>query len=121
MSDAWDVYLRNQQNPQQPQKRSMGIPLLDMLLGRSGQGGAGPGQVPKPNWQGMYTPGVDMAAAGPPTPINYSAIRNMLNSGVMQTGQVPPTPQPAAPPPAPPPAPKDDNPFAAILSSIFGF
>lgn len=122
MTDAWGTYLQQQANPQPVQKQTTGNPFLDLLLGRTsgGGGGAGPGQVPRPNGQGLYTPGINMAGAGPPTPINYAAIRNMLNSGVMQTGKVPPMPTPAPAAAPPPAAPPQASSFENVLSSLFG-
>lgn len=131
--DPWEEYIRTVQSggqvqQQQPQQTAPGG-LLGILFGLGNKNqtptGAGPGQVPKPNKQGMYTPGLQMAAAGPTTPINYSAIKHLLNSGVMQTGKVAPMPEPVVEQaPAPTPVPKPEgggNPFANILSALFGF
>lgn len=126
MADAWDEYIRQIQSggtQQQPSSQGgvLGA-LFSALMSKGNPSGAGPGEVPVANKKGMYTPGLDMAAAGPSTPINYSAIRGLLNSGVMQSGKVPPMQmQPAPAPPTPtPPAASGGNPITSILSSLFG-
>lgn len=128
--DNWDEYIRGIQSgtskPVTQPQQSGGF--LQQLLGSllkapsQGTGLAGPGQVPKPNGQGLYTPGMALAPAGPSTPINYAAIKNLLNSGVLkpegQQPQAPATPNdPSTPEPAA--APKK-NPLDMLFSSLFG-
>lgn len=129
--DNWDEYLRSIQSgtsapvTQPAQSGGFLSQLLGNLLNRgqsNSQNGAPVGGVPKPNGQGMYTPGMMMASAGPSTPINYSAIKSLLNSGVLKPGgqqpQAPEAPsEPATPEPAA--APKQ-NPLDMLFSSIFG-
>jgi hypothetical protein len=99
MADAWDEYLKRAQS---------GGDVFGSLSGGL-----------TPNKQGLYTPGLRMPPVGPATPINYGAIRNLLSSGVLRTGQVA-APEPAAlaaPEPAAPP--QRSNPLA-LLFSLFG-
>lgn len=126
MADPWTDYLASQSQPQAapagPQQGGFLGMLLNSLMKRGGQqGGAGPGQVPRPDFQGMYTPGVNMAAAGPPTPINYGAIKSMLNTGVLRDPATA-APPPVAPAPAPAPVapPKEKNPLGDFLGSLLG-
>jgi hypothetical protein len=131
MADAWDDYIKNIQNggqqpaaPAQPQQGGfLGMLLSNILKPAQGGGNVGVGGVPTPNKQGMYTPSLNMAAAGPSTPINYAAIKNLLNSGVMQTGKVPPQPLPMAPPAPPPPTPAPEakkGPLDMLFSFLLG-
>lgn len=98
MADQWDEYLKRQQPT---------------------GGGSSFGSL-KPNKQGMYTPNLSMPQPGPATPINYGAIRNLLNSGVLRTGQVAqPQPMPAVQP-EPAPAPQQAAHPLSRLFSLFG-
>jgi hypothetical protein len=126
MADQWDAYIQGIQNgvpqPVAPKPKNFVEQLLGTLLGTAGNGKVGVGQAPTPNKQGLYTPSLAMANAGPPTPINYAAIKNLLNSGVMKTGQVapmPPQPVQEAPPPPAAPAPKK-GPLDMLFGALFG-
>lgn len=97
MADEWDTYLKRQQS-EGSSTHTVGsnpfasIPLLGALFGSMGGTSSGI----RPNKQGLYTPSLGEMPVGPPTPINYGAIRNLLNSGVLRTGQVNPA-QPEPP------------------------
>jgi hypothetical protein len=113
MADAWDEYLRRQQ----PTTPRSGMGLFGSLFGGAPQGGVGGIQ---PNKQGMYSPSLMPMPVGPATPINYGAIRSLLNSGVLRTGTVAPPPV-AAPEPVPAPEPeRPDNPLARLASLFAG-
>jgi hypothetical protein len=112
MADAWDEYLKRQQ----PAPSKGGL-FGSLFAGMSGSSGG-----LQPNKQGMYTPSLmgRMPEAGPATPINYGAIRNLLNSGVLRNGG-----QVAQPPPAPAPEPveapaQSAHPLARLFSLFAG-
>jgi hypothetical protein len=117
MADQWDEYLKRAQP-----KASGG--LFASLFGGAGGGTASTsGSGLQPNKQGMYTPSLmtAMPPPGPPTPINYNAIRGLLSSGVLRTGEV----APPAPMPAPAPEPAADtsqasHPLARLFSLFAG-
>jgi hypothetical protein len=129
MPDAWDTYIHRQQS-QGPTTSSPGmanpfegVPFFRNIWGAlgldGGSGGSGPGAL-KPNKQGLYSPSMMPMPVGPPTPINYGAIRSLLNSGAMRTGQVnAPQPMPA-PVEEPAPAQKPKSPLASLLSLFSG-
>lgn len=126
MADNWDAYIQSVQNGVQPTTASKPQgsflqQLFASLLNKNTGQGAGPGQVPKANGQGLYTPGLNMAPAGPSTPINYAAIKNLLNSGVLKTGTVPTPPQePTVPMQEAAPEQPKKSPLDMLFSSIFG-
>lgn len=108
MADAWDTYIQKQQSagpqPSAAPNPFASIPIFGALFGALGktQGVIGPDKK-----TGLYSPSIGPMPVGPPTPINYGAIRNLLSSGALRTGQVPDyqPPPPAAPAPQAP-APK---------------
>jgi hypothetical protein len=122
--DQWDEYIRRMQEnqPAPTSDSSSSIPFASLFSLLSGTGQSGSSGI-QPNAQGMYTPSAMANGAmqpGPPTPINYAAIRNLLNSGVLRTGSVTPMPAPTPTPvPAPAPTAGGDNPLARIFS-LFG-
>jgi hypothetical protein len=128
MADAWDEYFRRQQEPARPQATmspniSGSLPsIFGSLFSFRKSSAPQPSGGLTPNKQGLYTPSLmgQMPQPGPATPINYPAIRNLLNSGVLRTGTVAPMPAPA-PEPAPAPAPQaPDNPLARLASVFAG-
>jgi hypothetical protein len=115
MADAWDEYLKHQQSPAPGAARSGGR-MFGALFG-----GTAPGGGIQPNGQGLYTPGImGQAQPGPATPINYAAIRNLLNSGVLRTGTVAAPSASIAAPAAEPTVTGPQNGGLARLFSIFG-
>lgn len=116
MADAWDEYIKRQQSaPAQTVSTAPSNPL-SILFGAlggliPGMGSSSQGAI-RPDLRGMYTPSVGEMPVGPPTPINYGAMKSLLNSGVLRAPGVPmptPAPQPApTPTPAPQPAPQMD-------------
>jgi hypothetical protein len=122
MADAWDTYIQRQQSGAgssgggQPNPLS-NIPIFGALFSALGMGSSG---GIKPDGRGMYTPSVGQMPVGPPTPINYGAIRSLLNSGALRTGQVNMAQPMPAPEPVADPAPqKPKHPLASLLS-LFG-
>ena len=114
--DAWDTYLKRQQQPA-PRPGSSLFGLLS--AGTGGTGGI------RPDKRGMYTPSLmgQMGQPGPATPINYQAIRNLLSSGVLRGGSgAPVAPTPAQPAPELTPLPQGETPQnpLARLFSVFG-
>jgi hypothetical protein len=118
MADPWDEYLRRQQPTRTTGAGLSG--LFGSLFG--GQPGSGSTGGLQPNKQGMYTPSLMSSGAmqpGPPTPINYGAIRGLLNSGVLRTGTVAPPPPMPAPAPEPEAPAQSEHPLARMFS-LFG-
>ena len=117
MPDAWDTYIRRQQDeaPPPPAPFNPFTSVLGRLFGNLG-GGQQPGQL-SADKRGLFTPSMLPMPVGPATPVDYGRMRHLLNSGVLQTGQiqpyVPPAPEPEA---VPPPAPRRSG----LLSFLFG-
>lgn len=112
MADSWDEYIKRQQSgqaqqpvPQQADNPFFTSPLFGSMFGGRPQPQQQQGVI-GPDSKGMYTPSLGQMPVGPATPINYGAMRGLLNSGVLRNGGQVAQPQPmpqmeAAPAPAP--------------------
>jgi hypothetical protein len=133
MADAWDEYIKKQQSGETSQpvqqaqpKYLWDAPMLGGMFGMFG-GSAGSGGSKfsnsnsiKPDARGLYTPSIGEMPVGPPSPIDYGRIRNLLNSGVLKTGEMAPMPATA---PAPAPSQPSQQPtdfLGGLLGRIFG-
>ena len=108
----WDEYIRHQQSTPLQTPSEDGGALFGALFG---------GLSPKKTTSKLPGHvGADQMPVGPATPINYGAIRSLLNSGVLRGGT------PAVAPPVDPvtadPAPqqRERNPLQELISGILG-